>query len=121
MSRAGRVTASLLVLCALPIVAAAQAPAGSPSPPAAAASANPASAATAAPAAVPAPTLAFDPEAATREWLAKVPPKEKERSDAYFEGGYWLQLWGFLYGLAVSWLLLGTGISRRLRELAQRT
>lgn len=131
MTRAGRVTASLLVLCAFASFAFAQAPPSEPaaSPPSAAASTDakpaPAAAPSLAPAAASAassgPTLAFDPEAATRDWLAKVPADKKERSDAYFEGGYWLQLWDFLYGLAVAWLLLGTGISRRLRDLAERT
>ena len=62
----------------------------------------------------------FDPEEATRAYLARQSPEEKARSDAYFEGGYWLRLWGFLYGLGVAWLLLGTGLSRRMRELAER-
>jgi STE24 endopeptidase len=115
MTRAGRVTASLLVLCTLAFAALARAQARAASAP------QPAAAAATSPASTAGPALAFDPEAATREWLAKVPPDKKERSDAYFEGGYWLQLWGFLYGLAVAWLLLGTGISRRLRELAERT
>jgi STE24 endopeptidase len=47
-------------------------------------------------------------------------PEQQERSDAYFEGGYWLQLWGFLYGLGVAALLLGSGLSARLRDLARR-
>ena len=47
-----------------------------------------------------------DPEAATEAYLATVPDADRERSDAYFEGGYWLQLIGFLYGLGVAWILL---------------
>jgi STE24 endopeptidase len=62
----------------------------------------------------------FDPEAATRAYLDRLSPEEKERSDSYFEGGYWLQLWSFLYGLGVAWLLLGTGLSVRMRNLAER-
>ncbi|HET9766012.1 MAG TPA: M48 family metallopeptidase [Thermoanaerobaculia bacterium] len=133
MVPAGRLVASLFVLCALVLgasvaVAQASAPATTPE-----LSAHPeghgttasggAAHSTPAPpaAAVPAPTPTFDPQAATRAWLAKVPAADKQRSDAYFEGGYWLQLWDLLYTLAVAWLLLGTGISRRLRELAQRT
>ena len=38
----------------------------------------------------------FDPVAATNAYLAKVPPDKKAKSDAYFEGGYWLILWDFL-------------------------
>jgi STE24 endopeptidase len=80
------------------------------------------------PAAEPVPAAAqapppgghFDPVAATEAWLATLPPDARARSDAYFEGGYWLQLWGFLYGLGVAWLLLGTGLSVRMRNLAER-
>jgi STE24 endopeptidase len=42
----------------------------------------------------------FDPVAATDAYLARLSPEQRQRSDAYFEGGYWLQLWGFLYGPA---------------------
>ena len=62
---------------------------------------------------------AFDPEAATEAYLARVPPAQKARSDAYFEGGYWIQLWSFLVGLALAWLLLGTGLSARMRDLGE--
>ncbi len=62
----------------------------------------------------------FDVEAATEEYLAGMSAEDKERSDSYYEGGYWLQLWNFLYGLGVAWLLLGTRLSARMRDLAQR-
>jgi Zn-dependent protease with chaperone function len=62
----------------------------------------------------------FDAVAATEAYLAKVPPEQRARSDAYFEGGYWLQLWGFLYGAAVAILLLSTRLSARMRDLASR-
>ena len=62
----------------------------------------------------------FDVEAATDAYLSQLSPEEKESSDAYFEGGYWLQLWGILYTLGVAWLLLGTGLSARMRDLAER-
>ena len=35
----------------------------------------------------------FDAERATEAYLAFVPPEQRARSDAYFEGGNWLQLW----------------------------
>jgi STE24 endopeptidase len=62
----------------------------------------------------------FDPVAATEAYLAKVPAEQRARSDAYFEGGYWLQLWTFLYGAAVALLLLVTRLSARMRDLAVR-
>ncbi len=52
--------------------------------------------------------------------MATVPADKKARSDAYFEGGYWLILWDFLYGAAVALLLLSTRLSSRMRSLAER-
>ena len=63
---------------------------------------------------------AIDVEAATRAYLDELTPAQKARSDAYFEGGYWLQLWGFLYGAGLALLLLQTGLSARLRDVAER-
>ena len=62
-----------------------------------------------------------DPAAATRAWLDTVPAEKRERSDAYFEGSYWLILWNFLVSAAISLLLLGTRISARMRDFAERT
>lgn len=62
----------------------------------------------------------FDPVAATRAYLATVPADQKARSDAYFEGGYWLILWDFLVSAAVYLLLLVTGWSARMRDVAER-
>src|SRR5438876_144107 len=59
-----------------------------------------------------------DPEAATRAWLDTMPANEKERSDAYFEGSYWLILWNFLVTVAIALLLLTTRLSARIRDLA---
>lgn len=66
------------------------------------------------------PASPLDPRAATDAYLAKIPPDKKKRSDAYFEGGYWLLLWNFLYGGAVLWLLLRSRWSSRLRNAAER-
>ncbi len=62
-----------------------------------------------------------DPVAATRAWLDTVPAAEREKSDAYFEGGYWLILWNYLLSAAIALLLLGTRVSARLRDFAERT
>src|SRR5438094_9852663 len=63
---------------------------------------------------------ALDPAAATQAWLASVPRNEREKSDAYFEGGYWLILWNFLMAAAISIFLLASRISTRLRDFSQR-
>lgn len=63
----------------------------------------------------------FDAEAATAAYMATIPPKALARSDAYFEGGYWLLLWDLVVGLAAAWVLLGTGLSRRVRDFAERS
>ena len=77
-------------------------------------------AAQAPPAAPVGSSAAFDPLAATDAYLASVAGPERARSDAYFEGGYWLLLWDFLLGLAVNLALLASGLSRRVRDLAER-
>jgi STE24 endopeptidase len=59
-------------------------------------------------------------DAATDAYLATVPPDKKARSDAYFEGGYWLNLWQFLWSSAVLITLLYTGLSARFRDAAGR-
>ena len=69
------------------------------------------------------PSAHFDPEAATEAYLAQIPPAAKARSDAYFEGGYWLILWDFLYGAVVALLLLQpplVGAHARLRGARPR-
>jgi STE24 endopeptidase len=62
----------------------------------------------------------FDVETATNAYIEQIPAAEKARSDAYFEGGYWLILWNFLYGAAVWLALLGFGWSAAMRDLAER-
>lgn len=64
--------------------------------------------------------LPRDADAATRAYLDRLPADVLARSNAYFEGGYWLQLWNFLLGLAVSAVLLGGRRSARVRDWAQR-
>ena len=62
----------------------------------------------------------LDPAAATQAWLNSVPQDKREKSDAYFEGGYWLILWNYLVAAAISILLLSSRISARLRDLSER-
>lgn len=67
------------------------------------------------------PSTHFDPKAATEAYLAEIPPAATARSNAYFEGGYWLILWDFLYGVAVAFILLNFRWSAAMRDLAERT
>jgi STE24 endopeptidase len=66
------------------------------------------------------PSTHFDPHAAANAWLDTVPSTARAKSNAYFEGGYWLILWDFLCGAAVMLLLLETKFSVRMRDLAER-
>lgn len=62
----------------------------------------------------------FDVETATQAYIDTLTPEQKEKSDSYFEGGYWLTLWGLLYGLVVAWLFLSKGISSRINGIASK-
>ncbi|HEX2762491.1 MAG TPA: M48 family metallopeptidase [Allosphingosinicella sp.] len=62
----------------------------------------------------------FDPQAATRAYLETLQGAARDRSDAYFEGGYWLLLWGALVAVGVSWLVLRLGWSAAWRAWAER-
>ena len=62
----------------------------------------------------------IDVEAATRAYLNQLPAAQRAKSDAYFEGGYWLHLWDFLWGAGVALLLLFSGWSARMRDRAER-
>src|SRR5437868_2314800 len=51
-------------------------------------------------------TPAFDAAATTAKYLSKISGAARARSDAYFEGGYWLQLLDMIYAVALAGLLL---------------
>ena len=69
----------------------------------------------------PAPETAasFDPVQATKAWLDTFPPDQRAKSNAYFEGGYWLLLWNFLVAAGISIFLLASKSSARLRDFAE--
>lgn len=62
----------------------------------------------------------FDVKAATDAYLASVPAYKRARSDAYFEGGYWLIFWDFLLSAAILLMVLETGLTAWMRDLAER-
>ncbi|HZE73683.1 MAG TPA: M48 family metallopeptidase [Gemmatimonadales bacterium] len=66
------------------------------------------------------PAVPFDAAAATAAYIATIPADKRARSDAYFEGGYWIQLWSFVITVVMMLLLLGLGWSRRLRDWSER-
>lgn len=66
------------------------------------------------------PSPHFNAEAATNAYLAEIPSEARARSDAYFEGGYWMILWDFLYGVAIVLLLLNLRWSAGMRNISER-
>ncbi|HEX4370133.1 MAG TPA: M48 family metallopeptidase [Rhizomicrobium sp.] len=64
----------------------------------------------------------FDAARATAAYLAQVNGAARAKSDAYFEGGYWLMAVDLLWTLVVTGLLLWLGISSAIRDwAAERT
>jgi STE24 endopeptidase len=51
-------------------------------------------------------SLPLDAEQATEAYMQRIPVEAKHRATAYFEGGYWLQLWNLVWGWAVALILL---------------
>jgi STE24 endopeptidase len=64
-------------------------------------------------------TPTFDAEKATDRYLAKVSGAARAKSDAYFEGGYGLEVLDLIYALVVAGLLLWLQISTRIRDWAE--
>jgi STE24 endopeptidase len=64
--------------------------------------------------------LPLDATAATQAYLDRLSPEAVARSNAYYEGGYWLRLWNWLAGIAVALALLATRPSTAVRDWAAR-
>ena len=62
--------------------------------------------------------LPRDAAAATQAYLDRLPADVVARSNAYYEGGYWMRLWNWLASLALALLLLATRPSTALRDWA---
>jgi Zn-dependent protease with chaperone function len=58
----------------------------------------------------------FDIARATDAYIATVPAAEREKSDAYFEGGYWIAAWSTVLVVLICWLLLRLRFAARLRD-----
>ena len=61
----------------------------------------------------------FDPAAATAGYLSALTPEQHARATAYTQGGHWLLLWSALIGLAISYLILRSGVLVRVRDAVQ--
>ena len=64
--------------------------------------------------------LPADPMAATQAYMARLSPAARARSDAYFEGGYWLQGLRFALGVAAAWIIAVSGTLVRFRAAIDR-
>ncbi|MGH8205072.1 MAG: hypothetical protein ACREST_10720, partial [Steroidobacteraceae bacterium] len=58
----------------------------------------------------------FDAGRATDAYIATVPAADRENSDAYYEGGYWIELWSTLIVVAICALMLRLRFAARLRD-----
>jgi STE24 endopeptidase len=68
----------------------------------------------------PAGVQNFDVNKAVDAYLSRVGGKARARSDAYFEGGYVLQVVDVVYAVVVAGLLLWLRLSAAMRNFAQR-
>lgn len=62
--------------------------------------------------------LPRDAEAATQAYMDRLPADVQAKSAAYWEGGYWLQLWNLLLGLAIAAVFLAGRRAARVRDWA---
>lgn len=65
--------------------------------------------------------LPFDPDAATRAWLDTMGPEATARSNAYFEGGYWIQFVGPLLTIIIAMALMVSGVAKGVRSWLEKT
>ena len=60
----------------------------------------------------------FDVGRATDAYIATIPAADRAKSDAYFEGGYWIEFWSALITVAICLFLLHFRFAARLRDFA---
>ena len=57
----------------------------------------------------------FDAAAATAQYMATLSPAAHAKATAYTQGGEWILLWTALISIAISWLVLRSGVLQRTR------
>jgi STE24 endopeptidase len=60
----------------------------------------------------------FDVNVAAQHYFDMLTPEQKAKSDSYFEGGYWIQLWGLLIEIVIAWIFLSLGLSKWISNIA---
>lgn len=68
----------------------------------------------------PIPVAPFDVHEATRAYLDTLQGAARAKSNAYFEGGYWLILWGAVISVLIDGAILRFGLSARFRDIGER-
>jgi STE24 endopeptidase len=63
--------------------------------------------------------LQFDSQTATTEYLNSISTEQKERSDAYFEGGYWITFWNLVLEMVIASIFL-FGLSQWIMKTASK-
>jgi len=58
--------------------------------------------------------MAFDPNAATAQYINSLGPAALQKAHDYTVGGEWIQLWGFLVAALVTWLIIRSGLLDRV-------
>lgn len=62
----------------------------------------------------------FNPDIETQKYLNTITPEQKEKSDAYFEGKYWISLWAFIMEVIIAWIFLSLGLSRWMKNRVEK-
>jgi STE24 endopeptidase len=63
----------------------------------------------------------FDVDHATALYLAILSPAARARSDAYFDGGLWLNALSTLITILICWVILRSGVLVRVRDAMRRS
>jgi STE24 endopeptidase len=62
----------------------------------------------------------FNPDEATRAWIATMGPEATARSNAYFEGGYWIQFAGPALAILISLAMMMLGWAKGVRAWLEK-